>query len=219
MAATAASPASPSCPALVLSADPAASSALFPSRYSKVAESCITSGPSFKDGPPFEVPTPQEGADASFGIAAESLGAAVVQGATIFEAPSTTLAYIGTVPNMVSPAVCTGLCLRYKLGADWTQAPANFSGTWAEGEGYYGVPRGKVVTSECVATSHYDAAAAYSLTDDQFEYVCDLWGAPPVAAAPGGAKTLAVAGLMPQQPGGRNSATVLLAPRWKALPR
>lgn len=220
MAATAAGPASPSCPALVLSADPAASSALFPSRYSKVAEGCITTGPRFKDGPPFEVPTPQEGADAYFGIAAEAAGAAVVQGATIFEAPSTTLSYIGTVPNMVSPAVCTGLCLRYKLGVDWTQAPANFTGTWAAAEGYYGVPQGKV-TLECVASSHYDAAAAYSLTDDQFEYVCDLWGAPPTpTAAPGGAaKTLAVAGLMPQEPGGRNSATVLLTPRWKALPR
>lgn len=166
------------------------------------------------------MPTPQEGADAYFGIAAEAAGAAVVQGATIFEAPSTTLTYIGTVPNMVSPAVCTGLCLRYKLGADWKQPPANFSGTWAEGEGYYGVPQGKV-TSECVATSHYDAAAAYSQTDDRFEYVCDLWGAPPTPAISSGGTTtttLAVAGLMPQEPGGRNSATVLLTSRWKALP-
>ena len=214
-AATASSPAAPSCPALVLSVDPEASSALFPSRYSKVSEACITSGPRFKDGPPFEVPTPQEGADAYAGMAAEAAAAAVFQGATIFEAPSTTLAYIGTVPNMVSPAVCTGICLRLKLGANWAQAPADFSGTWAAGEGYYGVPQGKV-TSECVASSHYDAAAAYQQTNDQFEYVCDLWGAPPPAAASG---TPATVGLQPQEPGGCNSASVLLTSRWKALPR
>ena len=207
-----------SCPALVLSVDAAgASSTLFPSRYSKVAESCITSGPRFKDGPPFEVPTPQEGADAAAGIAAEGVAAAVVQGATIFEA-GTTLSYIGTVPNMVSPAVCTGICLRYKLGANWTQAPADFAGTWAAAEGYYGVPQG-VVTSQCVASSHYNAAAAYQQADDQFEYVCDLWGAPVPPVGGGSPPVASVVNLQPQEPGGRNSASVLVTKRWAALPR
>ena len=202
----------PSCPALVLEANAAASSALFPSRYSKVAEACITSGPLFKDGPSFEVPTPREGADAAAGIVAEAAAAAVFQGATIFESGST-LSYLGSVARMASPAVCTGLCLRYKLGANWTATPTNFSGTWAAAAGYIGVPQG-VVTSECVAVSHYNAAAAYQEADNQFEYVCDLWGAPPA-----GAGTLASVDLQPQEPGGRNSASVLLTSRWKALPR
>lgn len=130
------------CPALVLEVDPTASSALFPSRYSKLAESCITAGPGFKDGPPFEVPSLQEGADAAAGIATEGISAAVVQGATIFDSAFTTLSYIGTVSNMVSPAVCTGLCRRYKRGSEWKAQPTDFGGTWAAAAGVHRRPRG-----------------------------------------------------------------------------
>jgi len=205
------------CPALVLAADAAgASSALFPSRYSRVAGACISSGPLFKDGPPFEVPTPQEGADAAAGTATEGVAAAVIQGATISGSSSTTLSYLGSVARMVSPAVCTGICQRYKGGSEWTAEPTDFSGTaWAAAAGFAGVKKG-TVASPCVAVSHYNAAAAYQQADDRFEYVCDLWGAPLAAAA---GTPLASVSLRPQQPGGRNSASVLLKKRWGALPR
>ena len=175
-----------------------------------MAESCITSGPALKDGPALQLPSLQDKADAAAGTAAEGVAAAVVQGATIFES-SSTLSYLGTVVKVSSPASCTGLCLRYKLGANWTQAPTDFAGTWAAGVGYLGVPQG-VVTSECVASSHYNAAAAYQQADDQFGYVCDLWGAP-------AAGTISSVDIQPQEPGGRNSASVLLTKRWAALPR
>ena len=228
------------CPPLVLSAVAAgaASSALFPSRYSRVAEACISSGPLRKDGPPFEVPTAQEGLDATTGIAAEVVAAEVVQGATISKSASTSLAYLGSVARMVSPAVCSGICLRHKNGSDWTAEPTDFAAApWAVAAGFVGVKKGRAA-SDCVAVSHYNAAAAYQQTDDRFEYVCDLWGAAvavpvaavPVAAAAAGsagagaaaaaaAAPLATLGLRPQQPGGRNSASVLLTKRWGAIPR
>ena len=210
---------SAACPSLILAADPTATSALFPSRYSSVSESCITSGPRFKDGPPFEVPTAQDGIDAAVGIALEGAAAAVVQGATIRKSsassPSaTTLTYLGSVAQKVSPAVCSGICARYKTGANWTDEPTDFAGApWAVAAGFSGIPRG-VVISECVASSHYSTAAAYQQADDRFEYVCDLWGFPRQNSG-----LLPSFELRPQEPGGRNSASILLTSRWKRLPR
>lgn len=215
------------CPALALSVDEegkehGASSVLFPGRYSTVAVSCVTTTPpGAKDGPPFALPTKEEAVDAAVGAALESVAASVIRwrGATIFEdganpaigvtGPPTTLVYLGSFAKVASSKACTGICQQLKQGSEWTRTPTNFAGTWAAANGYFGVPTGPVA-STCVANSYYAAAPAYSEADDQFGYVCDLWGTPQTG-------TLPSLSLLPQEPGGKNAVTVLMSLRWLSI--
>ena len=215
------------CPALVLSTDAESeqhgtSSVLFPGRYSAVAESCVTTTPpAAKDGPPFVLPTKEEAADAAIGAALDSVAAAVIRwrGATIFEAgintqtgvagPPTTLVYLGSVAKVASSKACTGICQQFKQGSEWTRMPTNFTGTWAQANAYFGVSTGPVA-STCVANSYYAAAPVNSETDDQFGYICDLWGTPQTGTAPSLSS-------LPQEPGGKNAVTVLMGLRWLSI--
>ena len=215
------------CTALTLSMDAESkqdgtSSSLFPDRYSSVARSCVTTTPpAATDRPPYVLPTKEEKADAAIGTALESVEGSVIRwrGATIFEAginaetgvagPPTTLLYLGSVAKVASSRACTGICQQFKKGSQWTRTPTDFTGTWAQANGYFGVTMGPVA-STCVANSYYAAAPVNSESDDQFGYICDLWGKPETGTLPSLTS-------LPQEPGGKNAVTVLMRLRWKAV--
>ena len=222
------------CPAFVLSIDTLSKqdgtlSAFFPDRYSSVAQSCVTTTPpTATDVPPPVLLTREQEADTAIGAtldaagtALESFAASVIRwrGATIFEAgintqtgltaPPTTLTYLGSVAKVTSSRACTGICQQFEKGRQWTRTPTVFTGTWAQANGYFALETG-TVASTCVANSYYAAAPVNSEMDDQFGYICDLWGTPQTGTLPSLTS-------LPQEPGGKNAETVLMRLRWKAI--
>ena len=96
--------------------------------------------------------------------------------------------YLGSVTDVVSAAVCSGLCQQFVAGADNAGGRilgvTEFGSHTASGKaGYYGVSDGPL-QAHCVAASFYDGDAALGIdASEQPEQavgrVCDLFGVAP----------------------------------------
>ena len=130
--------------------------------------------------------------------------------------------YLGTVTDVASAAVCSGLCQQFVAGADNAGGAilgvTEFGAETVSGKaGYFGVSDGPL-PAHCVAASFYDGDAALGVDprkepEESVGKVCDLFG-----VAPRGATTLL---LEPEEKGSselsRSTVTFVRPQRWSEL--